>query len=276
MYLHRNLLGTYQYAGYLIRFRIDPDKALPEYVFHVSQSDSWQEWISNNSKTGTLTNINAKQYSSFRLPLPPLEVQKEIVAEIEGYQKVIDGARAVVDNYRPHIAIDPAWPMVELGEVFKLSSGRGLTWAQRKDGPFSVYGGNGRSGFHSEYCVEEPIIVIGRVGAYCGAVHITDPKAWVTDNGLYVTTYKREINQRFLAQVLTQLELNQFAKIAGQPSISQTTVYECKIPLPPLDTQHAVVAQIEAEQALVGINHDLIKRFEEKMKATLARVWGEK
>ena len=36
--------------------------------------------------------------------------QKEIVAEIEGYQKVIDGARAVVDNYRPQIVVDPEWP----------------------------------------------------------------------------------------------------------------------------------------------------------------------
>ena len=47
-----------------------------------------------------------------QIPLPPLEVQREIVAEIEGYQRVIDGARAVVDNYRPHIPIDPEWPMV--------------------------------------------------------------------------------------------------------------------------------------------------------------------
>jgi len=83
-YLHRDLHGTYQYAGYLIRFRIDPTKALSKFVFHVTQSAPWREWITSNSKTGTLTNINAKQYSSFRFPLPPLEVQKEIVAEIEG------------------------------------------------------------------------------------------------------------------------------------------------------------------------------------------------
>ena len=50
-------------------------------------------------------------------PPPPLEVQREIVAEIEGYQKVIDGARVVVENYRPHIVIDPDWPMVELGDI---------------------------------------------------------------------------------------------------------------------------------------------------------------
>ena len=47
----------------------------------------------------------------------PLEVQEEIVAEIERYQKVIDGARAVLENYRPHIPIHPDWPMVELREI---------------------------------------------------------------------------------------------------------------------------------------------------------------
>ena len=44
--------------------------------------------------------LSAKQYSAFAFPLPPLEVQREVVAEIEGYQRVIDGARAVVDNWQ--------------------------------------------------------------------------------------------------------------------------------------------------------------------------------
>jgi len=47
------------------------------------------------------------------------------------------------------------------------------------------------------------------------------------------------------------------------------------IPLPPLATQQAIVAEIEAEQALVAANHELIDRFEKKIQATLARVWGE-
>ena len=60
---------------------------------------------------------------SFRFPLPPLEVQKEIVAEIEGYQKIIDGARQVVENYQPRIPIHPDWPMAELGDVCDVKSG---------------------------------------------------------------------------------------------------------------------------------------------------------
>ncbi|MBA3832261.1 MAG: hypothetical protein H0X34_10280 [Chthoniobacterales bacterium] len=48
-----------------------------------------------------------------------------------------------------------------------------------------------------------------------------------------------------------------------------------KIPLPTLATQQAIVAEIEAEQALVVANRELITRFEQKIQATLARIWGE-
>ena len=92
-YLHGNLPGTYQYAGYLIRFRIDPAKSLPGYVFYVSKSDLWREWIVSNSKTSTLTNINAKQYSSFRLPLPPLPEQKRIAALLKEQMAYVETVR---------------------------------------------------------------------------------------------------------------------------------------------------------------------------------------
>ena len=62
---------------------------------------------------GSLSRANPSAVADIQIPLPPLEVQREVVSEIEGYQRVIDGARAVVENYRPHIAIDPEWPMVE-------------------------------------------------------------------------------------------------------------------------------------------------------------------
>jgi restriction endonuclease S subunit len=226
-------------------------------------------------KGAQLPRIGWSSFAELQIPLPPMEVQKEIVAEIEGYQKVIDGARAVLDNYRPHIPIHPDWPIVELESVFKLASGRGLTQANMEEGPYPVYGGNGKTGTHSEFFLDTPNIVIGRVGAYCGAVHITEPKAWITDNALYITEFKQEFDLGYLAQMLAQLNLNQFAKVGGQPSISQSTVYEQTIPLPPLATQRAIVAEIEAEQALVAANRELIARFEKKIQATLARVWGE-
>ena len=62
---------------------------------------------------------------------------------------------------------------------------------------------------------------------------------------------------------------------AAQPQLPIRSLNEAKIALPPLATQQAMVAEIEAEQALVNGNRELITRFEQKIQTTLARAWGE-
>ena len=73
------------------------------------------------------------RHVKLQIPLPPLEVQQEIVDEIEGYQKVIDGARQVVENYKPVIPIDPDWPLVKLGnkEVGIIDGDRGKNYPKK-------------------------------------------------------------------------------------------------------------------------------------------------
>ncbi len=61
----------------------------------------------------------------------------------------------------------------------------------------------------------------------------------------------------------------------GQPQFNGNALVQVKIPLPSLTTQQAIVAAIEAEQALVAANRELISRFEQKIQNTLARIWGE-
>ena len=72
---------------------------------------------------GSLSRANPVAVGEIKIPLPPLEVQKEIVAEIEGYQKVINGARAVIDNYQPHIRINPDWSIKEIGDLSTIVRG---------------------------------------------------------------------------------------------------------------------------------------------------------
>lgn len=69
-----------------------------------------------------MLHITKEKMERLKIPLPPLEIQKEIVAEIEGYQKIIDGARTVVENYKPHIRIEPEWEVMELGGVLNFVS----------------------------------------------------------------------------------------------------------------------------------------------------------
>jgi restriction endonuclease S subunit len=87
------------------------------------------------------------------------------------------------------------------------------------------------------------------------------------------------ITSAFLAVVLRQ-QKSQFGKILetaahGTLKINSEDLRQIPIPLPPLAIQQVIVAEIEAEQALVAANRELITRFEQKIQATLARVWGE-
>jgi type I restriction enzyme S subunit len=127
----------------------------------------------------------------------------------------------------------PGLRKVPLGDIIKVSSGNGLVGKDMAaDGIYPVYGGNGVNGYHSEYMFEEPQIVIGRVGAYCGAVHVSAPKSWVTDNALYIRTYKQPINKTYLEWALRFANLNQYAGRASQPLISGGRIYEVEILMP--------------------------------------------
>jgi type I restriction enzyme M protein len=243
--------------------------------------------------------MKPEDLAQFDIPLPPLEVQKEIVAEIEGYQKVINGARAVLDNYRPHIPIRPAWPLVELGKVCEINPEAinpisafpnltvfyiDISSVENETGRFLGYSEIASSDAPSR----------ARRGIRGGDVLLStvrpNLKAFTLLNGVrdraIASTGFAVLRARsgvaepayILASVCSDHAVNQMVGLMGKgayPSINQSDVAAIRIPLPPLAIQQAIVAEIEAEQALVAANRDLIARFEKKIKATLARVWGE-
>ena len=97
------------------------DDIISEWMYFCVMQPLFRDWAINQmTGTGGLQRVPRSSVADFHIPLPPLEVQQDIVAEIEGYQRIINGARAVVDNYRPHIVVDPEWPIVALGTVCSL------------------------------------------------------------------------------------------------------------------------------------------------------------
>lgn len=260
----------------LIKLRPNFDLVLPLYGLYVLKTDKFR----NNAKrfaqkAVNQASINTRSIRNLKIPLPPLEIQKEIVEELEQYQKVIDGAKQVVDNYKPHFEIDESWEKVELSNIIKLSSGKGLSKKNMKKGDYLVYGGNGVSGTHNDYFLENPTIIIGRVGENCGSVHITEKKSWITDNALYVNEIKIEINEFFLAQSIKQINLNRYKKVGGQPSISQGTVLDKFIYVPKINIQKQIVQKIEEEIEIVDGNKKLIEIYSKKIENRINKIWGE-
>ncbi len=109
--------------------------------------------------------------------------------------------------------------------------------AMDKDGIYPVYGGNGITGFHGSYMFQEPMVVIGRVGVYCGATHLTKEKSWITDNALYIASMSPSLTKTYLYHALVKANLNQYASQSAQPLISGSRIGQIPMLIPPLPVQ---------------------------------------
>ncbi len=164
---------------------------------------------------------------------------------------------------------------MKLGDVFKLSSGKSLPEKKRTPGNHNVYGGNGITGNHNDYFVEKPTIVIGRVGEYCGAVHLTTEKCWITDNALMVTEWYQEVDKQYLVYFLNAMNLHQYAKTVGQPSISQANVYGLDINLPLIEQQQEIVKILNLVSKVIIDREEELKRLDNLIKARFVELFGD-
>lgn len=148
------------------------------------------------------------------------------------------------DDERP-FDIPSSWKWVRLGDIISIESGKNLTSSQMRNGSVPVYGGNGITGYHDEGLVHEETVVIGRVGFYCGSVHVTEKEAWITDNA-FITTYPlMSIDRSFLVYILRHMDLGRDNNATAQPVVSGKKIYPLAFPLPPLAEQKRIVARLE-------------------------------
>lgn len=209
------------------------------------------EFIIDQAHGGVgLKHITKGKLEAIEIPLPSLTEQKRIAAILDKAdglrrkrQQAIDLAdqflrSAFLDMFGDPVTNPKGWEEKTYGDLIKVSSGTGLKSSEMdRNGAYLVYGGNGVNGAHSSYIFEQPQVVIGRVGVYCGSVYITKPCSWVTDNALYVKDYKQDINIDFLCELMKIANFNQYAGRAAQPLISGSRIYPVKAIVPPLTKQ---------------------------------------
>lgn len=161
-------------------------------------------------------------------------------------------------------ALPSGWAWCRLGDLLKISSGDFLpSHKMVKDSDVPVYGGNGVAGYHNLYNVTKPTLVIGRVGFYCGSVHITPEIAWVTDNAFVTYFSESNLDLQFLYWLLKFINPLMRNNATAQPVISGTKVYPIVIALPPLEEQKRIVTAVNRLMALCDELEAGLRRAEE-------------
>ena len=290
--------GEYSYSNFTARIRVVNEKANPLFVWLMLNAIYQRGGTEGLQKqTSGIRNLDNPAYQALQIPLPPLEIQRQIVAEIEGYEKIIAGARQVLDNYKPHIVISRDWEEKRLSEITEcVSDGDHQAPPKSDDGvPFvtiSNIDDQNRLDFTKTFFVPQAYFdrlgptrkpkrndtLYSVTGSFGIPVFVDSDKKFCFQRHIALLRPSPMVDAKYLYFFMSSpLAFGQAEKAAtgvAQKTVSLGSLRNFQIPLPDLETQRAIVAEIEAEQALVNANRELIRRMEAKVKAAIDRVWG--
>lgn len=262
-----------------------------EFLYYILCSIELSKWASQSNPPS----IRKSTVEEYAIPLPPLTIQEEIVAEIESYQRIIDGARQVVENYKPTIKIDPTWETVPLGEVCVTSSGGTPKSTNREyyeNGTINwLKSGEVANGYI--YTTEQKItekalqessakvfppetVVVAMYGATAGQVGILKIES-STNQAVCGILPNKSFEPDFLYLYLLSKHDYFVSQSTGgaQPNISQIVIRKTLVPLVPIEEQKRIVDEIRLEMSIVDHNKRLIEIFQQKIKDKIAEVWGK-
>lgn len=86
------------YAGYLIRFQLNPDRVFPKFIYHYTKSLAYSAWVASTQRTVAQPNINAKQYAELPVPVPPLDEQRRIAAILDHSDRLCQRCQLVIER----------------------------------------------------------------------------------------------------------------------------------------------------------------------------------
>ena len=264
----------------------------PKFLYYVLSSKT-QDMV-DLSVGGAQPNISQTIIKELEVPLPPLEVQEQIVNEIERYQHIVDGARNVVENYKPTFQIKSEWEVQPLSGVCSFEYGYTDTATDDGDTRFVRITDINRDGTLSnenlkyislndenkKYVLNKYDLLVARIGATYGKTLI-----FTSDETAVFASYliRLKLDSRVLPKYYFYFAQSDYywrqardlVTGGGQPQFNANTIKLINLPIPPLETQHKIVKQIEDEIALIEPSKQLIEVFTKKIQDRMSEIWGD-
>jgi len=280
-------------------FRSNHSSILQTYLFYCLQSEAIQNQIKKLAyNKSAQAGLNKDHIDSIIILIPPLHIQKQIVAELDSYNKIINGLKQSIDGWKPYFDIDKNWEVVRLEEVCKIVRGGsprpiedyitrdidGINWLKivdvRLDAKY-IYSTKEKitkSGLHKTRLVKKGDIILSNSMSF-GRPFIMEIQACIHDGWLAFQEISKKILTDYLYNILiSDISQSQFNKSATGTTVKNLNidiVQNIQIPLPPLHVQQEIVDELEAQRKMIDKYKEDIKYFEGKMKNKLDSLWQD-
>ena len=191
--------------------------------------------------------IGVESARSKKLPLPPMNIQEEIVKEIENIDNTFFQLYKMVKDKKTEISTIlnsfNTGHQCKLGNVLSLEYGISLPKYKRVKGIYPVVGANGIDGFHNNYFLKGPSIIVGRKGSV-GKINLIKQNCTPIDTCFFVKINEKQLLFQYAYYLLKSLNLETLNKGLGPGGLNRNDVYALSIKVPSLDLQKEIVAQI--------------------------------
>ena len=181
------------------------------------------------------------------------------------------GYKLVKTSFGKYEEIPEEWEVTKFEKIIKLEYGFGLTANERKGNEFPVYGSGGISGYHSQYKVDAPGIIVARKGSL-GKVHYSEKDFWPIDTVFYISKKETEQDLCFLYYLLQNLHLEKLQIVTSLPGISRNDVYGLRIFKPPLPEQKQISSILSNVDDTLQKTNQIIEQTQRLKKGMMQKL----
>ena len=239
------------------------------YLFHFIKSDTFTNYLLTRVSGANYPAVREEDIKDYRLPVPSMEEQEAIVAELDEINEAIAAMQqqvADLDTLAQSTFYDMfgdpeknpfGYDTLRLDELCLLKAGKAIKanqLSETSDGRYPCFGGNGIRGYIEVFSHDGIYPIIGRQGALCGNINLARGQFYATEHAVVVSPLK-DLVSLWLFYALKQMHLEQYAHGVAQPGLSVKDLNPLPLYYPPLALQQEFAAKVEAmESAKAEIN----------------------
>lgn len=271
--------------------RVKSEDINPKFLYYFLNKDSFENECIKNSSGVAQKNLSTVWLSKYEIPLPPLEVQKEIVEQIEVKQNILDGAKAVVENWKPDFNIDNEWQVLNLSDVARYFIG--LTYSPEDvsdTGVVVLRSSNIQNGVldfsdivrvtkkikDSLFVEDGDILMCSRNGSkrLVGKIALIENLSEKMTFGTFMTVIRSD-HSKYLSYFFNTDYFRKQINESETSSINQITksmLDAVLVPMPPIEIENKIIERIEEEKRIVESNKKLIEIMKKRISEVLETI----
>jgi len=204
------------------------------FLYYIISSDDFTNYLVSNEQGATYPAVTPDIIKKAKVKLPPLKTQKKIASILSNYDKLIENnnqrikllesmAEEIYKEWFVRLRFPEIkglkWESKKLGDISNFFNGKSIK--KSSVGDYPIFGANGTIGRSDKYQYEN-IIIVGRVGVYCGSIFHVKERCWATDNTIILKPNSDDI--LFIKYFLQFKNLNNYAGGSAQPLLTQTQI----------------------------------------------------